>query len=501
VNTLQNWVNEFDHWLPSSHDNISSSRNFKLFVLNETVKSMEGRYEVITNWNKIGGVLLMGYEMYRLLSLSVPSIGGNKMATKRKKKQKQSILNDTIDLDETEKEMEFLLEIQRGLCSPGPDMVVCDEGHRIKNETTSLSHALKRIKTRRRVVLTGYPLQNNLLEYWCMVDFVRPNYLGTKQEFTDLFEKPIVNGQCNDSTQNDVRLMKYRSHVLHRLLEGFVLRRGHDILCKSLPPKFENVILLRLSPVQRVLYNLNMPQTQYMSGVPVNVSFGPLKAFAVCSKIWNHPDIYHEQATNKKMQMLDDGLPHTLSADTSCRLEWPYESIPGYEAGCIENGPKILTMLKIIDYSVSFGDKVLVYSQSLATLSHIEVTLLSHLMPVAYSGSTSGDYVVSDKKWVKGTNFCRLDGSTSSSERDRLISHFNSQSNHTCWVFLLSTKAGCLGVNLIGANRVIVLDVSWNPCYDSQAVCRYLKPPIIESLMTRTLYNKPLDNDSFQCPK
>jgi hypothetical protein len=62
-------------------------------------------------------------------------------------------------------------------------------------------------------------------------------------------------------------------------------------------------------------------------------------------------------------------------------------------------------------------------------------------------------------------------------------------------------RAGCLGVNLIGANRVIVLDVSWNPCYDSQAVCRYLKPPIIESLMTRTLYNKPLDNDSFQCPK
>jgi hypothetical protein len=68
------------------------------------------------------------------------------------------------------------------------------------------------------------------------------------------------------------------------------------------------------------------------------------------------------------MQMLDDGLPHTLSADTSCRLEWPYESIPGYEAGCIENGPKILTMLKIIDYSVSFGDKVLVYRYHCITL-------------------------------------------------------------------------------------------------------------------------------------
>lgn len=170
--------------------------------------------------------------------------------------------------------------MREALVKPGPDLVICDEGHRIKNSHATTSQSLKEIESRRRVVLTGYPLQNNLLEYWCMVDFVRPNYLGTKTEFSNMFERPIQNGQCIDSTPQDIRLMRHRAHVLHSLLEGFVQRRSHSVLEKTLPQKEEYVLLVRMTPLQRLLYDRFMNEVVRKKAVP-----NPLKAFAVCCKV------------------------------------------------------------------------------------------------------------------------------------------------------------------------------------------------------------------------
>ncbi|XP_026328424.1 uncharacterized protein LOC113236525 isoform X3 [Hyposmocoma kahamanoa] len=339
--TLQiNWVAEFNMWLPLDATNSPIAgqgevrpRQFPIYVLNDSHKTLQMRAKVVKDWSTTGGVLMIGYELYRLLSMKKDKKPRKKRKDaksevdkekeKEKEEKKPDVNEDTQSSDNTKMSEEFkadkeepgtkldaeireekkedkkedtpndeekklLDEMYEALVRPGPDLVICDEGHRIKNSHSNISYALKQMRTKRRVVLTGYPLQNNLLEYWCMVDFVRPNYLGSKTEFCNMFERPIQNGQCIDSTPQDIRLMRYRAHVLHSLLVGFVQRRSHAVLQSTLPQKEEYVLLVRMTPLQRKLYDRFMNEVVRCTSVP-----NPLKAFAICCKIWNHPDVLY----------------------------------------------------------------------------------------------------------------------------------------------------------------------------------------------------------------
>ncbi|CAF0909875.1 unnamed protein product [Didymodactylos carnosus] len=468
INTIQNWVNEIKRWTPEqiTNNDYVYKRPFSLYILNEMAKKFEQRAKIIQNWSTNGGVLILGYEMFRLI---VTKKGVNPKSVNKKNinnnlRLRQPIL---VDLEEEEKTV---------------DTMDGDEGHRIKNHLAGVAQALKTIKTKRRIVLT-------------------PNYLGSRQEFSNMFERPIMNGQCVDSTETDVKLMKYRAHVLHSILEGFVQRRGHDVLQNALPPKDEYVILLKLSNVQRQLY---VKFLDAIGALSYSEKLNPLRAFAICCKIWNHADVLYKfiktrqegsdidldidlelnnnnvnssnsrttstRQTSVQRNYASSQLPLSLHYDQQIttslmeKKEFDYDFansiLNSYVCGLFSNGIKFEVAFTLLDLSIELGDKVLVFSQSLLSLNIFEEFLYQRRIPKT-----------NDQIWEKNKTYLRLDGSTSSLERERLINIFNAPNSNTK-LFLLSTRAGCLGINLIAASRVIVLDVSWNPCHDAQAVCR-----------------------------
>ncbi|XP_059177576.1 helicase ARIP4-like isoform X2 [Physella acuta] len=544
INTLQNWLAEFNYWLPPKEklhpdDNLTQSRTFQIYIINDSLKTTAARASVVGKWKETGGVLLMGYEMFRLLS-------SKKVApSKAKSRSKKPVKPEVIDVEEEDKNKTLMIDMHGVLVDPGPDLVVCDEGHRIKNSSAAISQSLKNIKTRRRVVLTGYPLQNNLMEYWCMVDFVRPNFLGTKTEFSNMFERPIMNGQCMDSTNSDKKIMRHRSYVLHNLLEGFVQRRGHTVLQLSLPPKTEHVFLVRLSPIQHKIYCEFMNAISE-SGLCSWANNNPLKAFAVCCKIWNHPDILYdvltqhiadkdndldidtgEGGTNKKKKVpgltkaastlslssVDSAATSTLTPSASTAslgsmaseggndknpivYDWAEPLMKDYVAGLLENSGKFMIMNSIVEECLAVGDKVLIFSQSLLTLNKIE----------EFMGKLKVPRPEIMENWQRNKTYFRLDGSTSAQDREKLINQFNDPESNI-WVFLLSTKAGCLGINLVAANRVIVVDASWNPCHDCQAICRvyrfgqmknsYVYRLITENTLEKRIYDRQINKQGM----
>lgn len=172
----------------------------------------------------------MGYEKYRNLS--------------------EDVLFEENELSSDQK------KIQEIFINLGPDLVVCDEGHLLKNDKTSISDAISKVRTMRRIILTGTPLQNNLNEYFCMVNLVKPDLLGTTKEFTNRFINPIMNGQYANSTPHDMKLMKRRTHVLHKLLDGVFHRADISVLAPFLQPKEEYVIYIRLTDIQVKLYKV-----------------------------------------------------------------------------------------------------------------------------------------------------------------------------------------------------------------------------------------------------
>ncbi|EFX79001.1 hypothetical protein DAPPUDRAFT_319936 [Daphnia pulex] len=321
--------------------------------------------------------------------------------------------------------------------------------------------ALNRISTRRRIMLSGTPLQNNLMEFFTMVEFVNPGLLGTNTQFEENFVKVFVKGQTVDSELSDVRAMKVRSFILHKTLENTLQRFDINVLTPFLPPKLEYVVSVRLSELQIKLYKSYLENVTKGSAVQPTeskvVNAGLFHDYQKLSQICTHPKALI-LAVSKTEEESDLEEKQEL-ADQASSSTWWSDLVSDEEINKIDHGGKILLLMDILRHCEKIGEKLLVFSQSLAALDLIEEFLANNASEVS-------------KTWNLNKDYFRMDGSTKPEKRLEWGTAFNDPKNPRARFFLTSTKAGGIGINLKGANRVIIFDVSWNPSVDEQSVFR-----------------------------
>ncbi|RUS75526.1 hypothetical protein EGW08_016716 [Elysia chlorotica] len=350
------------------------------------------------------------------------------------------------------------------------DLVICDEGHRLKNTAIKTTSLIMTLPCRRRVVLTGTPVQNDLQEFFSIVEFCNPGILGSSSAFRRVYEEPIVASRQPRASAEEKELGSERARELTRLTQMFVLRRTQEINNDYLPPKVELVLFCRATELQRVLYErLLQSKTvrmclqsrgyhQQLSGSAHLTIIGALK------QLCNHPRLIHTKAAQMEQQKIEkaqgmfEGNAGIYSdiQEESLAEDSIYSGLlslfpEGYNPGSIdsqESGKlEVLSAILASIWKYSSTDKVVLVSNHTKTLDLLQGFCES-----------------------KGYTFLRLDGQTPMGQRQELVNKFNKLSLQR--IFLLSSKAGGVGLNLIGASRLILYDIDWNPANDLQAMAR-----------------------------
>ncbi|MCX6905113.1 MAG: SNF2-related protein [Verrucomicrobia bacterium] len=283
------------------------------------------------------------------------------------------------------------------------DTVVLDEAQHIKNRQTQNAQAVKAIRARHRLVLTGTPLENSVFDLWSIFDFLMPGYLGSAKDFRERYELPITRDRNPDAQSR-----------LTRRLRPFMLRRLKRDVAKDLPAKLEQIAYCELTEDQRAIYQQIMEagREQVLAATGPEAGRGRIAALNALLRL-------RQVCCDLRLLKLD-GL---AEASTSGKLDLFGE---------------------LLEEVLDGGHRVLVFSQFVSMLTLLRERLGS-----------------------EGIDYCYLDGSTSN--RPDVISRF--QTTETP-VFLISLKAGGVGLNLSGADTVIHFDPWWNPAVEAQATDR-----------------------------
>jgi DNA repair and recombination RAD54-like protein len=315
-------------------------------------------------------------------------------------------------------------------------LLLCDEGHRLKNKESLTWTALNSLNVTRRVILSGTPIQNDLSEYFALLHFANPNLLGSQAEFRKRFELPILRGRDAAGTDEEKKLGDERLQELSGVVNKFIIRRTNELLSKYLPIKYEHVVFCNMSQFQRGLYD-HFIQSPEIRSLLRGKGSQPLKAIGILKKLCNHPDL---------LDLGNDlpGCEHTFPEDYS-----PPDSrgrdreIKSWYSGKMMVLDRMLARIR-----QDTNDKIVLISNYTQTLDLFEKLCRSR----AYG-------------------CLRLDGTMNIKKRSKLVDKFNDPDGPE-FVFLLSSKAGGCGLNLIGANRLVLFDPDWNPAADQQALAR-----------------------------
>ncbi|KAJ9221316.1 hypothetical protein DTO271D3_8727 [Paecilomyces variotii] len=331
---------------------------------------------------------------------------------------------------------EKLRTVQDGLSQgSGIDIVIADEGHRLKTLQNKSGQAIQSLGTSRRVILSGTPIQNELSEFFAAVDLVNPGLLGSYKTFMKEFEGPIVRSRQPEATKKDIEKGEARNEELRSLTAQFMLRRTADILAKYLPPKTEYVLFCNPTSTQANIYRSVLASPIFQSALGNSES--ALQLITILKKLCNSPSLLNpksaDETPNATIAALLSTLPPSLLRHFS-----PSSS------GKIRVLDQLLHNLR-----TNTSEKIVIVSNYTSTLNLLANLLASLSLP-----------------------FLRLDGSTPAAKRQSLVDNFNRTPASACFAFLLSAKAGGTGLNLIGASRLILFDVDWNPATDMQAMAR-----------------------------
>ena len=292
-------------------------------------------------------------------------------------------------------------------------IAVLDEGHRIRNPEAAITKTCKGLHADSKFILSGTPIQNNLIELWSLLDFACEGRLGTLPVFKAEFVAPIAAGGYVHATHFQIQLAYQCACTLKELIEPYLLRRIKSDVAQQLPPKEEQILFCQLTPEQRQLYEecLKSDDIQSILEGERNV----LAGIDLLRKICNHTTLIRRDKAD------------LISIDEHC-----------------SRSAKLAVIRALLGVWREEGHRALLFCQTRQMLDIVETFV--NLLQIVY---------------------LRMDGTTPVRQRTVLVDQFNA--NDGIPLFLLTTKVGGLGVNLVGADRVIIYDPDWNPSTDLQA--------------------------------